>query len=96
MHAAGLIMPFADSMAGGVAIPPQIDEITRRMSSSPISGEYSVVIESYGNFAVSWGLATGSYLFIIAAITKLVARILPRRAGSEKSEKIKLQEAKKD
>ena len=94
---AGLIMPFADSMAGGTVIPPQIDEIARRISSSPINGEYSSVIEPYGYLAVSWGLAIGSYMFIIAAIIKLTAGILTRKAiVPEKPEKSKLQEQKKE
>ncbi len=94
---AGLITPFANAMAGGATIPPQIDEMAKRMSSSPIMGEYSSSLDSYGSLDISWGLAIGSYLFIAAAITKLAAGIITRKAVvPEKLEKIKKQETKKE
>jgi len=77
---AGLITPFANAIGGGVTIPPQIDEMTKRMSSSPIMGEYSGTLDSYGSLHVLWGLGLGSYLFIAAAITKLAAGIIMRKA----------------
>lgn len=94
---AGLITPFANAMAGGATIPPQIDEMAKRMSSSPIMGEYSSSLDSYGSLDISWGLAIGSYLFIAAAITKLAAGIITRKAVvPEKLEKTKKQETKKE
>jgi len=78
---AGLITPFANVMAGGATIPPQIDEMAKRMSSSPIMGEYSGTLDSYGNLYISWGLGIGSYLFIAAAITKIAAGIITRKAA---------------
>lgn len=93
----GLVMPFAESMAGGEAIPPQIEEIARRMSSSPITGEYSGVIETYGSLYVTWGLALGSYLFIAAAIVKIVAGVLTRQISTpSESEAPSTKEAEKD
>jgi hypothetical protein len=95
----GLITPFANAIGGGVTIPPQIDEMARRMSSSPIMGEYSSTLDSYGSLSISWGLAIGSYLFIAAAITKIVAGIITRKAvvpeKLEKTKKQKTKEAKK-
>ncbi len=75
-----LITPFANAMAGGTTIPPQIDDMAKRMSSSPIMGEYSGTLDSYGNLYISWGLGIGSYLFIAAAITKIAAGIITRKA----------------
>jgi hypothetical protein len=93
----GLITPFANAMAGGATIPPQIEEMAKRMSSSPIMGEYSGTLDSYGSLDISWGLAIGSYLFIAAAITKLAAGIITRKAVvPEKLEKTKKQETKKE
>ncbi len=74
---AGLITPFAKTMGGGT-VPPQISEMASRMSSSPIAGEYSSTLDSQGYIYISWGLAIGSYLFIAAAITKVVAGIIVR------------------
>lgn len=80
MQLAGLITPFVNAMGGGATIPPQINEMAEGMSSSPVMGEYSDVVDSYGTLSISWGLALGSYLFIVAAITKIVAGILARKA----------------
>ncbi len=76
----GLLTPFANTMGGGVTIPPQIDEMAKRMSSSPVIGEYSGTIDSYGNLYIHWGLGIGSYLFIAAAMTKIAAGIITRKA----------------
>ena len=77
-------------------MPPQIDEIARRMSSSPIIGEYSGTLDSTGNLSVSWGLGIGSYLFFVVAVTKIVAGIITRTAVvTEKPEETKKQEEKK-
>jgi len=92
---AGIITPFANAMGGGATIPPQIDEMAKRMSSSPVMGEYSGTVDSYGNLYISWGLGIGSYLFIAAAITKIVAGIIIRKAVvTERPEKTKKQETK--
>jgi hypothetical protein len=80
MQLAGLIAPFANAMGGGAAIPQQIDEMAESMSSSPVMGQYSGVVDSYGTLSISWGLAIGSYLFIAAAITMIVAGIVARKA----------------
>jgi hypothetical protein len=80
MQLAGLIAPFANAMGGGADIPQQIDEMAENMSSSPVMGQYSGAVDSYGTLSISWGLAIGSYLFIAAAITKIVAGIIARKA----------------
>jgi hypothetical protein len=84
LQLAGLIGPFADAVSGGVEIPPQIDEMAKRMSVSPIMGEYSSTIEDYGNIYIVWGLALGSYLFIAAAVLKIIGGII-LRTGSDSS-----------
>jgi hypothetical protein len=85
LQLAGLVTPFANAMAGGQTVPPQIDEMVQRMSASPIMGKYSSTLDSYGNLYISWGLGLGSYLFIAAAITKIAGGIITRRAGNEES-----------
>jgi hypothetical protein len=93
---ATLITPFANAMGGGAAVPPEINEMAKRMSSSPITGEYASTLDPYGNLAISWGLGLGSYLFIAAAITKIVGGIITRKAVIvEKSEENWKQRKKK-
>jgi hypothetical protein len=77
---ATLITPFANVIAGGAAIPPYIDEMAKGMSASPIRGEYSSTIDTYGTLYLSWGLGLGSYLFIVAAIMKIAGGIITRKA----------------
>ena len=77
---AGLITQFAGFMGGGDQMPIQINEMASAMSSSPFSGEFTDSINSHGILTIIWGLAMGSYLFIAAAATKIVAGILLRTA----------------
>ena len=82
---------------GGVTAPPQIEEMAKRVSSSPIMGEYSGTIDSYGNLYLSWGLGIGSYLFIAAAMTKLTAGMVIRKTiVTEKSEETEKPGKKKE
>lgn len=83
---AGLITPFANAMAGGSAVPPQIHEMAQRISSSPMTGEYSDALDSYGNIYIAWGFGIGSYLFIASAIAKLVSGIIIRMKSSQPKE----------
>ncbi|MCK4474376.1 Vps62-related protein [Candidatus Bathyarchaeota archaeon] len=94
---AGLITPFANAVGGGVTIPPLVDEMAREISSSPLIGDYSGALDSYGNLYVSWGLGIGSYLFIAAAITKLAAGIIVRKAvfAEKPKEKVEIIEEEK-
>ena len=48
---------------------------------------HACTLDSYGILRISWGLGIGSYLFIAAAITKLAAGIIVRKAvGTKKQE----------
>ncbi len=77
---AALITPFANAMGGGATIPPQIDEMAKRMSSSPVMGEYRDTLDPYGNLIITWGLGLGSYLFVAAATAKIIGGIITRKA----------------
>ena len=48
------------------------------MSQSPLMGGYSDTINSSGNIDINWGLAIGSYLFIVAAVLKITAGFILR------------------
>ena len=76
---AGLIPQFASAFAGGAELPPQVTEIARAISSSPISGSYSGTLDTYGQIGVWWGLGIGAYLFIAAAIVKIIAGVATRK-----------------
>jgi KaiC/GvpD/RAD55 family RecA-like ATPase len=78
---AGLIPVFANFVGGGQSIPPQISDMASAMSSSPLGGEFSDTINSQGTMDITWSLAIGSYLFIVAAIIKITAGILITRTA---------------
>lgn len=68
-----LVTPLA-AMVGD--IPPQATKMLDLISSSPISGSYRDTLDSYGTVFLSWGLGIGSYLFVVAAITRFIAGII--------------------
>jgi hypothetical protein len=75
---AGLITQFVGVMGGGENLPIQITGMASVMSSSPFGGKFTDNINSSGTINITWGLATGAYLFIAASVIKIVAGILTR------------------
>ncbi|MEM3708534.1 MAG: Vps62-related protein [Nitrososphaerales archaeon] len=57
-------------------VPAELTIISNQISSSPIIGSYSGSIGEYGVVQLSWGLALGSYLLLIAAIVKIIGGII--------------------
>lgn len=78
----GLIPQFAGAFAGGAPLPPEVEQIARAISSSPIRGSYSGALGVYGFITVLWGLGIGSYLFIAAAIVKIIAGVVTRKVSA--------------
>lgn len=74
----GLVSSFAGSLSGGQPIPDQVSEMVSSMSQSPFMGRYSDTINSSGNIDINWGLAIGSYLFIVASVLKIAAGLILR------------------
>jgi hypothetical protein len=77
LQLATIIPPFASALGGG-DVPPQVDILAGQLSANPIMGQYTTPLDSLGNLDLSWGLALGSYLFIVAAILKLSGGIITR------------------
>jgi hypothetical protein len=80
---AGLMSSFAGSLLGGQPIPNQVNEMVSSISQSPFIGGYSDTINSSGSLEINWGLAIGSYLFIIAAALKITAGFILRIRSPE-------------
>jgi hypothetical protein len=74
----GLITQFSGFIGGVGQIPVQLNEMASAMSSSPFGGEFRDTIDFSGTIHITWGLALGSYLFIAAAVIKILAGILLR------------------
>lgn len=75
---AGLIPQFASAFAGGAPLPAEVEQIAKSISSSPILGSYTGTLDTYGQIGVWWGLGIGAYLFIAAAIVKIIAGVAVR------------------
>jgi hypothetical protein len=65
-------LPFAAGLFPGQSIPTQVGDIMRAIGGSPVSGTMSSVFPVVGVITVSWGLAVGAYLFIVAAVLRLI------------------------
>jgi len=70
-----LLASMIPSFAGG-EVSAEFMAISNQISSSPITGSYSGSIGEYGVVQLSWGLALGSYLLLIAAIVKIVGGVI--------------------
>ena len=79
---AGLIPQFAGVFARGAQLPPEVEQIARAISSSPIHGSYSGALDDYGLISVWWSLGIGSYLFIAASIVKIIAGVIIRKVST--------------
>ena len=77
-----LLPVFAGAM-GGEAVPSEIKTIAEQMSSSPMRGRYSSVLDTYGSVYLSWGLGIGSYFFIASAVLKLAAGVILLKTATE-------------
>ena len=55
-----------------------IKDFTRSVSSSPLQGEYvkNFTIPVQANIKIQWGFEIGMYLFLVAAIIKIIGGVL--------------------
>ena len=73
-------LPWASAIIPGQGVPPEVDTMVRTVSSNPIYGVNSQVFPIVGVTTVSWGLGIGAYLFLVAAIVRIVAGFMMRTA----------------
>ena len=74
---ASLIQVFAGAMWSG-EVANELVTIADQLSSKPLLGSYYRIIGDYGTVRLSWGLGMGSYLFVAAAVVKIVGGSLAR------------------
>jgi len=82
MMLATLLPMFAGAMGQELA-SSEVEIIAEQMSSSPIQGSYSSVLDTYGSVNLSWGLGIGSYLFIASAILNFAAALILLKTTKE-------------
>jgi hypothetical protein len=66
------LVPFAAGLFPGQSIPSQVESMVRAVSASPIGGVTSSQFPIVGSTTVNWGLGVGAYLFIVAAVLRIV------------------------
>jgi hypothetical protein len=65
-------LPMASGLFPGQTIPTQVESMVRTVSGSPVGGTTSSQFPVVGITTVNWGLSIGAYLFIVAAILRMI------------------------
>lgn len=74
------LVPLASSLLGGQAIPPEATQLVNTVASNPIGGSASQTFPVVGATTVTWGFGIGAYLFLAAAIIRIIAGFIMRSA----------------
>lgn len=74
------LVPLASSLLGGQAVPPEVNQLVSTIASNPIGGSASQTFPIVGATTVVWGFGIGAYLFLVAAVVRIVGGFVMRRA----------------
>jgi|WetSurMetagenome_2_1015567.scaffolds.fasta_scaffold38396_2 hypothetical protein len=81
-----ILTPFASAFAGGGAVPSSVSSLIDTIGANPLGGSSTAVFPVIGSTTVSWGLSIGAYMFIVAAVLRIVGGIIIRAAPNTKIE----------
>jgi hypothetical protein len=73
-----LFLPWASQLAPGRTIPPQLDTTVHTIATNPITGTTNQQFPIIGTTTINWGYGIGAYLFITAAIIRIIAGYIIR------------------
>lgn len=71
-------LPWAYSLFPGQSIPPQVESMIRAVAANPIQGTDSQLLPVVGMTTATWGFGIGAYLFLVAAVMRIVAGFMMR------------------
>jgi hypothetical protein len=74
------LLPLAAQLLPGQTIPAGVQTLVSSVASSPISGTASQTFDVVGATTVTWGFGIGAYLFVVAAVIRIVAALVMRGA----------------
>jgi hypothetical protein len=77
-------LPWASMILPGQELPPQIEIMVNSIAANPIAGTSSQSFEVVGVTTVNWGFGVGAYLFLIAAIIRIVSGVMMLSIGELK------------
>jgi len=73
-----LFLPLVSSLAPDENIVSQLEQMVRTIAANPASGTTSQEFPTVGTATVSWGFGVGAYLFVVAAVMRVVAGMIVR------------------
>jgi hypothetical protein len=73
-----LFLPWASQLVPGQRIPPQLDTMVRTIASNPVMGTTSQQFPVIGVTTVNWGFGVGAYMFVAAALVRIIAGYIMR------------------
>ena len=79
-------LPGAAMLLPGQELPPQLETLVNSIAANPIAGTASQNFEVVGVTTVNWGFGVGAYLFLIAAILRIVSGVMMLSIGELKPE----------
>ncbi len=69
-------LPLASGLLPGQTIPSQVVALVRSVASNPVSGTASQDFPVVGTTTVNWGYGIGAYLFLAAALVRIIGGII--------------------
>lgn len=73
-----LFLPWASQLVPGQGIPPQLDTMVRTIAGNPLMGTTSQQFPVVGVTMVNWGFGVGAYMFVAAAVMRIIAGFIMR------------------
>jgi hypothetical protein len=74
-------LPGAAMLLPGQELPPQLETMVNSIAANPIAGTVNQSFEVVGVTTVNWGFGLGAYLFLIAAILRIVSGFMMLSTG---------------
>jgi hypothetical protein len=71
-------LPWASQLVPGQSVPPQLETAVRTIAGNPIIGTASAQFPVVGTTIVNWGFGVGAYLFLVAAVVKIIGGFIMR------------------
>jgi hypothetical protein len=66
------LTPLMAGVLPGQGVPSQVESMVGAISASPIGGSATSQFPVVGSTTVNWGIGIGAYLFIVAAILRII------------------------
>jgi hypothetical protein len=75
------LLPYASSLIGQ-PIPSDVAALVNMVASSPVSGSSTQTLPVAGTTTLTWGYGIGAYLFLAAAVVRIIAGFISFSAPS--------------